>query len=634
MLTKKKLRISLAKRDQGEAGRDGRAAPSPSPSAASGDPDSESGLERGRGHRSAMSLPLGAVSRCILLMLALALVLATGCTPAGPGALLEGRHLIEEGKYVPAIEKLRLATALLPTNALAWNYLGLAYHHAGESVNALGAYQRSIKLNHELVAVHYDLGCLYLEQNKPNLNESARDELMAFTLHQGNSLDGRLKLGTAQLRLGELAQAEASFREALHISPQNVEAMNGVGMVQVKRSHSRDAIAWFEAALKQQPEYPPALLNLAIVLQSSANNRVLALQKYQEYLAMNPRPANWEAVNAAERQLDQELNAPATPPVRPATNALAGPQTQALRATTNAPVRAAYTSNSPSRLEGSHPVPGPTQVVGKVNGPAAPVSSNSGSAPKQIPVAPRGEPPEVVQLTEAPKVRLADDTTPPATVQKAAPASGDPTALRDGDPSSSAPARIATANSASNGFRVEGMPPTNRYTYHSPAKPPSGDRVSAERWFGQALEAQRDLRVTDAVAGYRAAVQADPGFFEAQCNLGLSAYDANEMPMSLLAYETALAIKPDSFNARFNFALALKKGGYIIDSARELERSLVANASESPPHLAAVHLMLANLYAEQFHQAQAARAHYLKVLDLDPNNTQATTIRYWLRENP
>src|SRR5215475_6473247 len=58
------------------------------------------------------------------------LLLATGCTPAGPKALLQGEKLIDKGKYSQAIEKLKLATTLIPTNAQAWNYLGVAYHHA------------------------------------------------------------------------------------------------------------------------------------------------------------------------------------------------------------------------------------------------------------------------------------------------------------------------------------------------------------------------------------------------------------------------------------------------------------------------------------------------------------------------
>src|SRR5579883_122136 len=96
----------------------------------------------------------------------------------------------------------------------------------------------------------------------------------------------------------------------------------------------------------------------------------------------------------------------------------------------------------------------------------------------------------------------------------------------------------------------------------------------------------------------------------------------------------ALAINPDSFTARFNFGLALKRANYIYDAAQELERLLASNPTgESPARLAMVHLILANLYAEQFHQNAAARAHYLKVLELDPHNAQATSIRYWLQDN-
>jgi tetratricopeptide (TPR) repeat protein len=160
-------------------------------------------------------------------------------------------------------------------------------------------------------------------------------------------------------------------------------------------------------------------------------------------------------------------------------------------------------------------------------------------------------------------------------------------------------------------------PATARYAYVSPAKPLPGNRVEAERLFAVALQAQRDHRLPEAVAGYRAA-----------------AYDNGEMPISLSAYETALAITPKSFNARFNFALALKKAGYLIDAAQQLERLLVINPGESPAHLAAAHLMLASLYSEQFRQPQAARLHYTKVLELEPGNAQATSIRYWLRDNP
>jgi tetratricopeptide (TPR) repeat protein len=613
-----------------------------------------------------------------IVVLTLVVAWAGGCTPPGPRALLEGKHLLDQQKYAPAVEKLKLASSLLVTNAQAWNYLGLAYHHVGQAAEAQDAYQKALKLNHDLIAVHYNLGCLLLEQNKL---DAARDELTAFTLHQGNSLEGRLKLGTAQLRLRELVGAEKTFNEALRMSPQNVEALNNLGIIQLQRNHPREAVANFNAALKLQPSYGPALLNLAVLLQSSPNSRALALQKYQEYLALNPRPANWELVSAAARQLDQELNPPAPVPVpaRPTiTNPpiAAGGNASPPRVVTNNPVRAAAatTTNPPKPAPASSPRAASTAAV---KSPVQPLV--------QLPVQLPSEPvfrPEVVQLPEAPVVKPADDgvfaaqaspmlvpgteqvaQTEPATsrgvtakpVQKGFFQKMNPANLFHRDPNQPAttltplPAvvlsepdpAITTPVSTNPGTVSRMAPPATetaapiaRYHYVSPARPMTGNRVEAERLFAQALQAQRDRRLPEAVAAYRAATQADPSFFEAQSNLGLAAYDVGEMPLSLVAYETALAITRDSFNARFNFALALRKANYLIDAAKELERLLVINTGETAAHLAAAHLMLANLYSEQFHQPQAARPHYGKVLELDPRNSQATSIRYWLRDNP
>jgi len=173
-----------------------------------------------------------------------------------------------------------------------------------------------------------------------------------------------------------------------------------------------------------------------------------------------------------------------------------------------------------------------------------------------------------------------------------------------------------------------------RYPYLSPGAPVAGNRSEAERLLASGIAAQRNQRLADAVAFYRSATLTDPSCFEAQTSLGLAAFDAGDLPTALRADELALAIKPDSFATRYNFGLALKKANYIRDAAQELENLLASNPPESPEHLAVVHLTLANLYSEQFHQNGRARQHYLKVLELDPQNSQATSIRYWLRDNP
>ena len=128
---------------------------------------------------------------------------------------------------------------------------------------------------------------------------------------------------------------------------------------------------------------------------------------------------------------------------------------------------------------------------------------------------------------------------------------------------------------------------------------------------------------------YQQAAETDPDWFEAQYNFGVLSYRLRDYRQALPAYELALAIRPDSVDARYNFALALRAAGYVPDAARELEKILASNPKEVRAHLA-----LGNLYAQQLHDAARARQHYLKVLELDPANPQATDIQFWLSSNP
>jgi len=107
------------------------------------------------------------------------------------------------------------------------------------------------------------------------------------------------------------------------------------------------------------------------------------------------------------------------------------------------------------------------------------------------------------------------------------------------------------------------------------------------------------------------------------------AFRLRDFNQSLAAYEMALAIQPDSVDARYNFALALKAAGYVPDAVNELKKIVAANPDEMRAHLA-----LGNLYAQQLYDPAQARQHYNKVLALDPRNPQAPDIQFWLSSNP
>jgi Flp pilus assembly protein TadD len=555
--------------------------------------------------------PVASCCVCAVLFV----VLLSGCTPPGPRALLRGKQLLEQGSFPEAVEKLKLATSLMNTNAQAWNYLGLAYQNAGDVTNAALAYGQALKLNRDLVEAHFNLGCLWLQQNR---FENAKPELAAFVLRRPAETDGWLKLASAQMRSRELIAAEKSFNEVLRLSPQNPEALNGLGMVQVQRNRPRDAAQFFNAALKQQPGYAPAILNLAIVLQAALNDKPGALQRYRQYLALTPRPANWNAVNATAKSLEQELNPPSRP-VAPVTVAPAVSNPPPIRVAVTAPPRQTPTPKQetvPSNLKNSPPLP--TQRVETVKVESQPeariaqdVSNSSGSTSdaaatdsERVPAPKRGFLQRINPLNlfkHSPKETMPVRVTSTATLNH----SGSP---------------------AATGSTPVGIP---RYNYHKPSKPASGDRALAEKFFADGLREHKSLHYPEAVRAYHKAVEADPGYFEAYYNLSIAALASGNLPDALSAGELALAIRPDSSEARLTFAQALKQAGYLFDAANELATVLARNPDEPRAHLA-----LGNLYAQEFRQPEKARQHYVKVLDLDPQNPQAGAIREWIVAHP
>jgi tetratricopeptide (TPR) repeat protein len=141
--------------------------------------------------------------------------------------------------------------------------------------------------------------------------------------------------------------------------------------------------------------------------------------------------------------------------------------------------------------------------------------------------------------------------------------------------------------------------------------------------------AEQDEKWSDAVQWYEQAAQYDPSWFVAQYNTAVLAHRLRMYSLALPCYEYSLAIQPDSTDARYNFALALKAAGYVPDALNELKQIVASHPNETRAHLA-----LANLFAQTLHDSVQARRHYLKVLELDPDSPQSSDIRFWLAANP
>lgn len=593
------------------------------------------------------------------LGLSVLILFLTGCGPPGPTALLEGKQLLDSGLFQPALEKCRLATVLMPTNALAFNYLGLACHQAGQLAEAERAYARALSLNRDMAETRFNLGCLFLSQNKL---EQAKSEFTAFTLRRPNSPEGFSKLGTAQLRAREFVAAERTFNDALRLDPNQAEALNGLGLAKLQRNRAAEAVRFFNKALQVQPDYRPALLNLAVVSQENLRDRQTALRAYKRLLALKPPVENAAALETIVRNLEQPT-AVAAEPIAVPTNTLAQSrpsasdpdQTRKAPAVSVQAAKSAGPTGPPERIA--------TQQLASLPPPPTNTARGLASAepPKVVPKADQAKAPvalvqgplEQVTLATEPALKTGQDpalATSATAKRDLFPASSDSTAhtnkvAKHGLFQKINPARLfsseerdsrpAPANSI-----AEAVPsPTNqadaatssfpRYPYRNPSKPQSGNHSQAERSYSQGLQAHQAHRLPEAMQAYRRAIQLDPAFFNAYFNLAVAATESGNLETALTTYETALALRPEFQEARYNFALLLKQSNYPLDSENELKKILINFPNDSRAHLA-----LGNLYSQQLGKTALARQHYLKVLELDARNPQSPKIQYWLAEHP
>jgi tetratricopeptide (TPR) repeat protein len=510
---------------------------------------------------------------------------------------------------------------------VAWNYYGVALQGSGHPDDSANAYLHALSLDRDLLEARLNLGILHLEQGQP---DAAKTELTAYTLRRPNDPIGWLKLGSAQLKLNEIVSAERSFSAVLALKTNEAEAYNGLGMARILRGKPGEAAKFFTAAVGAQADYAPAFLNLATVNHEYLHNDQAALENYHAYLALTPRPADWDEVKALADSLEQPAPVAAkTATPAPVTTPAPKPEPKPVVAIAPVPPVAKPATPAPAHVA-TEPQPQPR--VTYVPAPRRLESPRAQSA-KTPEVRPEPAPAQVVQVAPEPELV----TTPrAATTTSTKPAStpvpiSNPTSenakytvngvtpLPDGAGASSAPVVL--------------IPPAPvnfpRYNYLNPRKPAAGDRRAASGAFTQARRAEQQEKWPEALQQYREAAALDPSWFEAQYNAGVIAQRLRNYSSALASYEHALAVEPDSVEARYNFALTLQAAGYAPDAANELKKILAAKPDEVRAHLA-----LAYLCAKELHDPAQARVHYQKVLALDPTNPRASEIRYWLVANP
>jgi len=242
----------------------------------------------------------------------------TGCTPAGPKALLQGENLLKEGRPKDAVKKLEKAASYMPSSALVYNHLGIAYHKAGMLNKAYEAYAKAAELSPKMEAIHYNRACLFYDTTNYTMAIRELDEFIKQTpvIPEKSYILSRAykKYGLCCLNLRKNESAVICFRNTLALTPKDADTYNTLGYIAVSQKNEKTAFEYFQKAIEVKPNYSASYLNCGIIFrQFSLNskndtardsNNDAALQYFGKFISLEPS----ESQSNTARKLIAQIN--------------------------------------------------------------------------------------------------------------------------------------------------------------------------------------------------------------------------------------------------------------------------------------------------------------------------------------
>ncbi len=164
----------------------------------------------------------------------------------------------ERGQMEVALEELREAVKLDPSNVKAWNVYGLVYTTLGENPKAEESFQRALQLAPQDSEARHNWGWYLCTHGR------ARESIAEFEAALRNPLYrtpeiALVNAGKCSASLGNVAAAESYFTRALQRAPGNTVAAYNLALLAYKASRLPDARGWMKFVMQQANPAPEAL---------------------------------------------------------------------------------------------------------------------------------------------------------------------------------------------------------------------------------------------------------------------------------------------------------------------------------------------------------------------------------------
>ena len=213
------------------------------------------------------------------------------------------RTLAAAGRHREALPIFRDAALRWPADSAIAHDLAVSAREAGLSEEALAAERKALAIDPSNPLAHNGLGLVLADAGHP---AEARAAFERAASTDPTNPEYQVNLGNAARDAGDATAAQRAYKAALAQDEGAVDALNGLAVLLVQGGRPQEGIPLLERALKLEPGFVDAQLNLGIARQE-AGDLAGARSAYQEVLRA---PAGFGRQRATARTLLSALAAP------------------------------------------------------------------------------------------------------------------------------------------------------------------------------------------------------------------------------------------------------------------------------------------------------------------------------------
>lgn len=198
----------------------------------------------------------------------------------------EAQRDIDQKQFEAALAPLQKVLADQPDFAYGHFQLAYVYTALKKPKEAQAEYQRAAALDPKMAAAYVNLGMLLLDNHEDTAAVAPLRKAVELLPAESRP---RYLLAVALDRSGDRAGAAQAFEALLHLDPNDINALEYLGWMNLRSGRPAEAEVRFRRAVEVQPKGAEGLRGLAQSLE--AQKKPEAVAAYREYLEVKPDDA-------------------------------------------------------------------------------------------------------------------------------------------------------------------------------------------------------------------------------------------------------------------------------------------------------------------------------------------------------